>query len=64
MVGYYFSQAAQDRRALLWSDGALQDLGTLGGTEGRAFAINPAGQVVGRSRTVVNELHATLWTRN
>ena len=64
VVGYNFSQSVQDRRALLWSKGVLTDLGTLGGTEGRAFAINPAGEVVGRSRTVPGELHATLWTRN
>ena len=63
VVGYNFSPTAGDYRALLWSEGVLNDLGTLGGTGGMAFAINPAGQVVGRSRTAAGELHATLWTR-
>jgi probable HAF family extracellular repeat protein len=63
VVGFHFSQAAQDYRALLWSDGVLRDLGTLGGSGAMAFGLNAAGQVVGRSRTASGDIHATLWTR-
>ena len=38
------------------------DLGTLGGSESMAFAINDAGQVVGNSATASGDLHVFLWT--
>ena len=38
-------------RALLWSDGVLTDLGTLGGENSGALAINDLGQVVGLADT-------------
>jgi probable HAF family extracellular repeat protein len=34
-------------RAVLWKDGAIQDLGTLGGNHSMAAGINKQGQVVG-----------------
>ena len=37
------------------------DLGTLGGTESFAYAINGGGQVVGYSTTDSGETHAFLW---
>jgi probable HAF family extracellular repeat protein len=41
---------------------ALVDLGTLGGTESRAFAINESGQVVGWSTAADKHPHAFVWT--
>ena len=39
--------AAGDLHAFLYSDGAMTDLGTLGGTNSWASGINDRGQVVG-----------------
>jgi probable HAF family extracellular repeat protein len=50
-------------RAVLWTpSGSTVDLGTLGGTTSRAYAINAAGQVAGSSTTSTGETHAFLWT--
>ena len=40
---------------------ALIDLGTLGGTNSRAYALNARGQVVGESETVTGQSRAFLW---
>lgn len=47
----------------LWKKGRMTDLGTLGGSVSEAFAINDAGQVVGRARVTDAPLvrHAFVW---
>jgi len=40
------------------------DLGTLGGRESQAVAVNDRGQMVGWSRTADDKTHAFLWTES
>jgi len=47
----------------LWRDGAMIDLGTLGGSRSVAVAVNNLGQIVGESSTAGDlESHAVLWS--
>ena len=46
---------------VLWQNGTIADLGTLGGTFGIAVAINDRGQIAGYSTTADGETHASLW---
>lgn len=52
-----------DLHAFLWEDGVMTDLGILGGSGSYAYAINNAGQVVGRAYTAPPSQanHAFLW---
>jgi probable HAF family extracellular repeat protein len=46
----------------LWDDGALTDLGTLGGNNGEAWWINNEGEIVGRADLPDSQVHhAFLW---
>jgi probable HAF family extracellular repeat protein len=55
-------QVEGDRfRALLWENGQLTDLGTLGGRSTQVRGINGVGQIVGWSETATGVFHAFLW---
>jgi probable HAF family extracellular repeat protein len=55
----------EDRaHACVWHDGVVTDLGTLGGNESSAMAINASGTIVGSTQTTDGELRAVLWRDN
>jgi probable HAF family extracellular repeat protein len=53
----------QSHHAFLWNEGALTDLGTLGGNNAEAYWINGAGDIVGRAdvRGPKQNHHGFLW---
>lgn len=50
-----------DERAVLWQDGTIGELGTLGGRTSYALAVNAGGQVVGSARLPDGIEHAFFW---
>jgi probable HAF family extracellular repeat protein len=48
-------------RGFLYADGTMQNLGTLGGANSSAYAVNNARQVVGRSATASGGFEPFLW---
>ncbi|MHC4597127.1 MAG: hypothetical protein ACYS19_19550 [Planctomycetota bacterium] len=58
VVGY--SDGEMGWRSFRWQEGKMTDLGTLGGHT-KAYDINGAGLVVGRSEITDGEYHAFLW---
>jgi len=52
---------APNGHAALWDHSVITDLGTLGGSFSRPFALNDAGRVVGWSATATGEYHAFSW---
>jgi probable HAF family extracellular repeat protein len=53
---------AGNNHAFLYANGVMQDLGTLGGANSYATAINNSGQIVGYSDTAAGAQHAFLYT--
>lgn len=65
IVGYSANAGGRERPTL-WKNGIPVDLGTLGGPNGAARAINQQGQIVGTSSTPLGAgltTHAALWHR-
>ena len=48
-----------DQHAFLWENGKMTDLGTLGGEESEAVAVNDRGQVIGWAETKKGDRHAS-----
>jgi probable HAF family extracellular repeat protein len=61
--------ASGPRHAFVWQNGKMRDLGTFGGRQSQASAINERGQIVGAANTTKKDengnqiWHAFLWER-
>jgi len=61
-IAGYFILTNSFYNAFLYSNGSMQDLGTLGGNQSQAWGINNSGQVVGQSINGSRTSHAFLYT--
>ncbi|HVU87577.1 MAG TPA: hypothetical protein VHD36_09655 [Pirellulales bacterium] len=61
VVGYAGTSSGT-QHAFLYSNGAMQDLGTLGGTQSYSAGINANGQIVGYASTAAGSTHAFLYS--
>jgi len=59
MVGV--SNQDTSNRAVIWENGLIADLGTLGGANAGAVKINNAGQIIGVADTASGQQHPFLW---
>ena len=62
MVGYTYGSSGGAYHAFLYSNGTMQDLGSLGGDGGVAYGINAGGQIVGYASTAAGACHAFLYS--
>ncbi len=58
--GHYLSDTAWN--AISYTNGAITDLGTLGGSKSWAYGVNGAGQIVGDSTTASGADHAYIYS--
>jgi probable HAF family extracellular repeat protein len=59
-----WTQAFSDyKRAFLWTEEGVTDIGTLGGLSSQALDINDLGQITGYSQTSDGESHAFFWSQ-
>ena len=64
VIGGSDTSVPAEDHAFVWDeDNGMQDLGTLGGEDSAAYAINSLGQIVGSADTPSAE-HAVLWNTN
>jgi probable HAF family extracellular repeat protein len=62
VVGWSFVSGSNAQHPVLWRDGRIANLGTLGGRNASPTAINARGDVVGWSETATGEIHAFFWS--
>ncbi len=62
MVGVSYTSSGAVARAFLYANGQINDLGTLGGSDSSAYAINNVGQVTGDSNTSSGTVQTFLYS--